>query len=533
MQKPYTIHNGNSLEVLKGLEENSIDSIVTDPPYELGFMNKKWDSTGIAYNVELWKECLRVLKPGGHLLAFSGSRTYHRMAVAIEDAGFEIRDQIMWVYGSGFPKSLDISKAIDKRGGKLVSWFGPWFRQWRIENNITQKDVAVLFPSKNGGMTGCVANWELGLNMPTIEQFNLIKETFNLPFDSMEDIEREIIGKKTAGMGTGKTFGMLQSEGDNINANKVISITAPATEEAKEWEGWGTQIKPAHEPICLARKPLIGTVAENVLEWGTGGINIGGCRVGTEDNLNGGAYAKEGNRKESQSLNSGGMNATGKTVGHDFIQPSGRFPANFIHDGSDEVVGLFPNAGSGNNTGAYNYNGREYNNKETSMFNGDKPVAPSNYNDSGSAARFFYCAKASKRDRDEGLDGFALGDPPASARRKPAEGRKNALGLPRANHHPTVKPTDLMQYLCRLITPPNGLIIDPFMGSGSTGKAAMYEGFRFIGIDLDPEYCKIAEARIEFALNKSNVKEEKKPKGIKNSKQTSSDNTDNSSSPLW
>jgi DNA modification methylase len=533
MQKPYTIHNGNSLEVLKGLEENSIDSIVTDPPYELGFMNKKWDSTGIAYNVELWKECLRVLKPGGHLLAFSGSRTYHRMAVAIEDAGFEIRDQIMWVYGSGFPKSLDISKAIDKRGGKSVSWFGPWFRQWRIENNITQKDVAVLFPSKNGGMTGCVANWELGLNMPTIEQFNLIKETFNLPFDSMEDIEREIIGKKTAGMGTGKTFGMLQSEGDNINANKVISITAPATEEAKEWEGWGTQIKPAHEPICLARKPLIGTVAENVLEWGTGGINIGGCRVGTEDNLNGGAYAKEGNRKESQSLNSGGMNATGKTVGHDFIQPSGRFPANFIHDGSDEVVGLFPNAGSGNNTGAYNYNGREYNNKETSMFNGDKPVAPSNYNDSGSAARFFYCAKASKRDRDEGLDGFALGDPPASARRKPAEGRKNALGLPRANHHPTVKPTDLMQYLCRLITPPNGLIIDPFMGSGSTGKAAMYEGFRFIGIDLDPEYCKIAEARIEFALNKSNVKEEKKPKGVKSSKQTSSDNTDNSSSPLW
>jgi len=533
MQKPYTIHNGNSLEVLKGLEENSIDSIVTDPPYELGFMGKKWDSTGIAYNVELWKECLRVLKPGGHLLAFSGSRTYHRMAVAIEDAGFEIRDQIMWVYGSGFPKSLDISKAIDKRGGKSVSWFGPWFRQWRIENNITQKDVAVLFPSKNGGMTGCVANWELGLNMPTIEQFNLIKETFNLPFDSMEDIEREIIGKKTAGMGTGKTFGMLQSEGDNINANKVISITAPATEEAKEWEGWGTQIKPAHEPICLARKPLIGTVAENVLEWGTGGINIGGCRVGTEDNLNGGAYAKEGNRKESQSLNSGGMNATGKTVGHDFIQPSGRFPANFIHDGSDEVVGLFPNAGSGNNTGAYNYNGREYNNKETSMFNGDKPVAPSNYNDSGSAARFFYCAKASKRDRDEGLDGFALGDPPASARRKPAEGRKNALGLPRANHHPTVKPTDLMQYLCRLITPPNGLIIDPFMGSGSTGKAAMYEGFRFIGIDLDPEYCKIAEARIEFALNKSNVKEEKKPKGVKSSKQTSSDNTDNSSSPLW
>jgi site-specific DNA-methyltransferase (adenine-specific) len=323
------------------------------------------------------------------------------------------------------------------------------------------------------------------------------------------------------------------------NENGTFNIP----QELKDIYSFGTQIKPAHEPICLARKPLIGTVAENVLEWGTGGINIGGCRVGTEDNLNGGAYAKEGNRKESQSLNSSGMNAPGKTVGHDFIQPSGRFPANFIHDGSDEVVGLFPNAGSGNNTGAYNYNGREYNNKETSMFNGDKPIAPSNYNDSGSAARFFYCAKASKKDRDEGLDDFEqksagslnFRNPSASGRSEDAPSVEGMGGITqkRHNHHPTVKPTDLMQYLCRLITPPNGLIIDPFMGSGSTGKAAMYEGFRFIGIDLDPEYCKIAEARIEFALNKSNVKEEKKPKGVKSSKQTSSDNTDNSSSPLW
>ena len=532
MQKPYTIHNGNSLEVLKGLEENSIDSIVTDPPYELGFMNKKWDSTGIAYNVELWKECLRVLKPGGHLLAFSGSRTYHRMAVAIEDAGFEIRDQIMWVYGSGFPKSLDISKAIDKRGGAAIGWFGQWLKKWREDNGITQNQIAELFLSKNGRLTGCVANWENGLNLPTAEQFNLMRNTFNFPFESIEEAEREVLGKHTKARSTTGASALPTIGGETIY--KTWEITAPSTEEAKEWEGWGTAIKPAHEPICLARKPLIGTVAENVLEWGTGGINIGGCRVGTEDNLNGGAYAKEGNRKESQSLNSSGMNAPGKTVGHDFIQPSGRFPANFIHDGSDEVVDLFPEStskGGQLSIGAFR-NGDVYGKGKDVRESGDP-----GYGDSGSAARFFYCAKASKKDRDEGLDDFEDKDGGHYAQdewsRKNMGNTPDSVRQPRKNNHPTVKPTDLMQYLCRLITPPNGLIIDPFMGSGSTGKAAMYEGFRFIGIDLDPEYCKIAEARIEFALNKSNVKEEKKPKGVKSSKQTSSDNTDNSSSPLW
>ncbi len=488
----YTIHNGNSLEVLKGFEENSIDSIVCDPPYELGFMNKKWDSSGIAYNVELWKECLRVLKPGGHLLAFSGSRTYHRMTVAIEDAGFEIRDQIMWVYGSGFPKSLDISKAIDKRGGKSVSWFGPWFRQWRVENNITQKDVAVLFPSKNGGMTGCVANWELGLNMPTIEQFNLIKETFNLPFDSMEDIEREIIGKKTAGMGTGKTFGMLQSEGDNINANKVISITAPATEEAKQWEGWGTALKPAHEPICLARKPLIGTVAENVLEWGTGGINIDNCRVGNED-----TRQKIGG-KAFGIINDDGWKPDENRIGGSAF---GRFPANLIHDGSDEVLEGFPERKT-------TYISSSHQNNRNGDFLGElKHPGSQGFDDSGSAARFFYCAKASKKDRDEGLDEFEDKDGGHNAQdewsRKNMGNTPDSVRQPRKNNHPTVKPTSLMQYLCRLVTPPNGIILDPFMGSGSTGKAAIKEGFNFIGIDLDPEYCKIAEARI-----KSQIKED-------------------------
>ena len=447
---------GNCIDLLSELPDCSVDSIVTDPPYELGFMNKKWDSSGIAYNVDLWKECLRVLKPGGHLLAFSGSRTYHRMTVAIEDAGFEIRDQIMWVYGSGFPKSHDVSKAIDKMKG--------------AERIVVEKIV------KKGGDIRGENGYRKGSDRPNIE----------------------------------------------------LEITIQSTEAAKEWDGWGTALKPAHEPICLARKPLIGTVAENVLEWGVGGINIDGCRIETIDDLNGWAYAKEGNRKESQSLNSKGMNAPGKTVGHDFIQPLGRFPANFIHDGSDEIMERFPEStskGGQLSIGAFR-NGDVYGKGKDVREPGDP-----GYGDSGSAARFFYCAKASKKDRDEGLDGMDMRNNMRVNAPRSNENEKHSTM--RRNHHPTVKPTSLMQYLCRLVTPPNGIVLDPFMESGSTGKATMYEGFRFIGIDLDPEYCKIAKSRIEFALNKANTKEEKKPKGFKSSKQTSSDNTDNSSSPLW
>jgi DNA modification methylase len=525
----YTIHNGNSLEVLKTFEENSIDSIVCDPPYELGFMNKKWDSSGIAYNVELWKECLRVLKPGGHLLAFSGSRTYHRMTVAIEDAGFEIRDQIMWVYGSGFPKSLDISKAIDKKpkANKVKEW-----KKWLDEEikkcpkNKKQINEECGFTATSYTKTDGKDHWST--NLPKNGKWKIMKDVIGITteiWDWIEDdnIEERGVIESTGGLsgGSGITFGNFT--GKQLSNN-------PISKDAQEWQGWGTALKPAHEPICLARKPLIGTVAENVLEWGVGGINIDGCRIETIDDLNGGAYAKEGNRKESQSLNSKGMNAPGKTVGHDFIQPLGRFPANFIHDGSDEIIEGFPystSKGGQLSIGAFR-NGDVYGKGKDVREPGDP-----GYGDSGSAARFFYCAKASKKDRDEGLDGFALGDPPASARRKPAEGRENALGLPRANHHPTVKPTSLMQYLCRLVTPPNGIVLDPFMGSGSTGKATMYEGFRFIGIDLDPEYCKIAKSRIEFALNKANKKEEKKEKKTKDSKEKSLNNRDNSTLPLW
>jgi len=399
---------GNNLQELPKLPDNSIDSIVTDPPYELGFMGKTWDSTGIAYNTEVWQQCLRVLKPGGHLLAFGGSRTYHRLACAIEDAGFQIRDQIMWVYGSGFPKSLNISKAIDKAAGA----------------------------------------------------------------------EREVVGSKLGQAGyhlqghSSSTGAFNHGLGSSTPETRLASslVTAPATDEAKEWDGWGTALKPAHEPIVLARKPLDGTVANNVLTYGVGGINIDGCRVPSPDNdgkvwIRGGdgVNARSGSKQAQDNPQLNGETHT--------VEPNalGRFPANFIHDGSDELLELFPSVKADE-----------------------------------SAARFFYCAKASKKDRNEGLEGFAewtwkdqgfRDNDSTHLSPRAGAGRTSS----NANHHPTVKPTDLMRYLCRLITPPNGTVLDPFTGSGSTGKAAALEGFNFIGIEQSAEYAEIAQARINHA----------------------------------
>jgi site-specific DNA-methyltransferase (adenine-specific) len=402
------LRNGDCIEQMRQLSPNSVDSIVTDPPYELAFMGKSWDSTGIAYSVKMWDEALRVLKPGGHLLAFSGSRTYHRMACAIEDAGFEIRDQIMWVYGSGFPKSMDVSKAIDKQAG----------------------------------------------------------------------VEREVVGSVKTNVGM---------QGGN------------ATDKAKQWEGWGTALKPAHEPIVLARKPLIGTVATNVIIHGTGALNIDGSRVGIE----GGTFKASKPEGTSNGIYGEGINGTVE-IGQ---LNSGRWPANFIHDGSDEVVELFPHKAGGGfgKRGALNGGATEWG------FKGEMQEV--GYGDSGSAARFFYCAKASKKDRNEGLDDFAgkevgtkgngLARTCASCGASTLQGcecpDRTYVNPTRANHHPTVKPTDLMRYLVRMITPPNGTVLDPFMGSGSTGKAAVLERFSFIGIDQSADYLEIATARIKHA----------------------------------
>lgn len=412
------IHCGNNLEVLKTFADNSVDSIVTDPPYGLSFMGKSWDYD--VPKVEIWRECLRVLKPGGHLLSFFGTRTYHRGVVQIEDAGFEIRDQIGWAYGSGFPKSHNIAKAI-------------------------------------------TATETTGGSSPQ----NLRKARMGKDY--------QVTGQKD--YRAGRAFG---DAGNDDRRETTL------TESAKQWQGWGTALKPAWEPICVARKPLIGTVAENVLEHGTGAINIDGCRVGFSGARNNGRAR-------------GTANAFGEYGATEKVDYGvGRWPANLIHDGSEEVLQAFPEApGQMAKSRADN---QPMNNKiYGAMKFGTESMIPRRDN-TKSAARFFYCAKTSKKDREEGLAGFERKQYSHDGRQTPIDNAYQRNDSVAKNNHPTVKPTDLMRYLVRLVTPPGGTVLDPFMGSGSTGKAAVLEGFQFIGIELDPEYCRIAEARVGFNL---------------------------------
>lgn len=413
----FEIKHGDCLEVMRGMPDNSVDAIVTDPPYGLSFMGKKWDYD--VPSVEVWSECLRVLKPGGHLLAFAGTRTQHRMAVRIEDAGFEIRDMIAWVYGSGFPKSLDVSKAIDKAAGA----------------------------------------------------------------------EREVIGS-----GKGRTGAAAQPNGgssfsdDSYQWPGDYDITTPATDAARQWQGWGTALKPALEPITVARKPLVGTVAENVLEHGTGALNIDGCRVATSDNQS---------RPRGTFPHSDDSWGNGRSEEVSASHEAGRWPANLIHDGSEEVLAGFPQSSV---TGKRSDKSKAATVDGTTW--GTDNHQSTEYTDTGSAARFFYCAKASKADRDEGLSNpatpfvqFQTGNGASGKPSSLSEGRNTEY----RNHHPTVKPTALMRYLCRLVTPPGGTVLDPFTGSGSTGRGAVLEGFSFIGIEREAEYIPIAEARIAEA----------------------------------
>jgi DNA modification methylase len=399
----YTVHIGNNLDILPTLPDCSVDSIVTDPPYELGFMGKKWDNTGIAYNINLWRECLRVLKPGGHLLSFGGTRTWHRVAVAIEDAGFEVRDSIAWMYGSGFPKSLDVAKAINKAAG----------------------------------------------------------------------VEYE--ARPASGVG----FMNSSDDGYNTTLNQLTQV-GESVEEAQQWEGWGTALKPAFEPVVVARKPLIGTVAENVLTYGTGGLNIDASRIKGESwsRPPQSGVPHEGNWKSVASESN----------------PQGRWPANVILDEYsaellDEQSGNLKSGGSSPNANRTVPNG-----SGLTMSHMMPKLNTNHPPSSGGASRFFYVAKASKRDRNEGLDELEASTNGVGALRDGGRGSQ-----PRQNFHPTVKPTDLMRYLIKLVTPPNGIVLDPFTGSGSTGKAAILEGFRFIGIEMTEDYIPIIEGRLKHA----------------------------------
>jgi DNA modification methylase len=434
-----------------------------------------------------------VLKPGGHLLSFGGTRTYHRVAVAIEDAGFELRDSIAWLYGSGFPKSLDVSKAIDKRGGESIGWFGEWLRAWRKQNNISQKEVAALFPSKSGNLTGCVANWELGLNLPTAEQFTIICRHFNLPFESIEEAQREVIGSKMSGIANKD-----EKERHTIGASKAIQvdITAPATPEAQQWQGWGTALKPAFEPVIVARKPIEGTVANNVLKWGTGGLNIDASRIVAEDQEK---LEKNWDRSQSHAAKEGRHSMSGglNTINLSGYKAEGRWPANVILD-PDTAQLLDEQSGTSKSPKPYVAEGY----KETSMFGVGGVNHAREFGDSGGASRFFYVAKASKRDRNEGLEELPelrTGAMSATADGTMLTGSGNERNTRRQNFHPTVKPTSLMEYLIKLVTPPNGTVLDPFTGSGSTGKAAILQGFDFIGIEMTEEYLPIIEGRLKHA----------------------------------
>ena len=437
------ILTGDCREVMRGMADSSVDAIVTDPPYGLskepdaaevlrhwlagddyehrggGFMGKSWDS--FVPGPTVWREAYRVLKPGGYLLSFFGSRTYDLGVIALRLAGFQVRDQVMWLHGQGFPKSRDVSKAIDAEAGA----------------------------------------------------------------------EREVVGQGRAGGGRSC---MNDAPGHGRAKDYLAgdySITAPATDAAQQWQGWGTALKPAHEPIVLARKPLVGTVAANVLAFGTGALNIDGCKVP-------GSFKSGWSEAPGKKSRGGIMNVTDESREPKPDNALGRWPANVLHDGSEDVEAAFAAFGEKNHkTGGPFRNGGELYGQRNK---------PRGHNDTGTASRFFYCSKASKADRDDGLSEL----PEANAKatnwsgkgmplRQDGSERKEPL---KRNVHPTVKPTTLMRYLCRLITPPAGVILDPFTGSGSTGRGAVLEGFNFIGIELSPEYAEIARRRIAAAAAK-------------------------------
>lgn len=476
------ILTGDMRERLRELPDASVDAVVTDPPYHLtsivkrfgspeaaparrgksgayqrasrGFMGQTWDGGDVAFRAATWAQVLRVMKPGAHLVAFSGTRTYHRMVCAIEDAGFEIRDQIAWLYGSGFPKSHDVSKGIDRVGGlspkeqSLLLW--------------SKRKAAGMSRDALASAVGCTASsvrdWEKGRArtqggatewiVPSDGYRARIAELLGYSAD-----ERRRIGATVDRRGDGSVIGLGHSG---------VIFDDAATPAAKQWQGWGTALKPALEPIVLARKPLVGSVAANVLAHGTGAINVDGCRVEGEDRPLIDATAKI---SPSQFGAMGGSKAIGTTA-------LGRWPANVVHDGSDEVVAAFPETQSGAvRAGTFDQG------KSVGILGAmaGRPM-PERQSDFGSAARFFYSAKADQAERHAGCH-----------------------DLDKGNKHPTVKPVDLMRWLVRMVTPPGGTVLDPFMGSGSTLIAADAEQFHAIGVEMNPDYIEIARRRLGHA----------------------------------
>ena len=508
------IYNMDCLEGMKLLDDNSVDSIVTDPPYELGFMGKKWDSTGIAYNVELWKECLRVLKPGGHMLVAGIGRTHHRVMVAIEDSGFEIRDCIYHLFGSGFPKSRNLKQDVERRwkckleklnvsnvercfyqsiglnetdgqnivvenvwelvkeGGKLenvsIVAKNSTFLQRELEEKIGEnKALFVLWSVKQSGksnlLVSLILTGEAGSSSETTDMW-LLTST-----ESIDSNTLSLLNKLSEGELDQTRMSITLTELEQITGLKIWNSLLYQNMLKNIETLSHTTLKPAAEIWVLCRKPISEkTIADNVLKWGSGGINIDGCRIPIDPTVDDPRLGGKGSwktDKAAKNVYEGGY--AGENIQS---SPLGRFPANVI---LDEEAGrmLDEQSGSisyGNKPGGYSYSDRQY--AVQGFVKNCKPKAPSNYGDSGGASRFFYCAKASKKERGEG------------------------------NNHPTVKPVSLIKYLVTLVTPPDGVCLDPFMGSGTTAIACININRNYIGFELDPTYCAIAEERIKKAI---------------------------------
>jgi len=515
---------GDCREALKHLPDNSVDSVVTYPPYELWFMGKSWDSSGIAYDPAVWAECLRVLKPGGHILAFGGSRTWHRLAVAVEDAGFELRDSIAWIYGSGFPKSLDVSKAIDRNngeGGKKLK-FTRWMRTTGLKvSEATRVLREARLISENGTMAGhFFAESNAGQPaIPTAELWAALRpHCGDVPawvdeLVARVEAEREVIGQRVTGAAMSKkTSGLDAGTGgtDFGSGQNLVDETAPATSEAKTWQGWGTALKPAFEPVVVGRKPFGKgvTVAENVLAWGVGGLNIDGSRIASPDGVP--TFHQKG--QDSVGIYGNGLHGSTATGERDYA--TGRWPANVI---LDEVTAGLLDEQSGVSKPKPARTGRKGGNGGAlGEFAGSSPDAIGVWPEDvgGGASRFFYVAKASRRDRNEGLEELEARSAAEMTGRKEgsaglvmkhvdgsdkANAYAGTTGSARQNFHPTVKPTALMRYLIKLVTPEGGVVLDPFTGSGSTGKAALLDGFQFVGVELTEEYLPIIQGRLRWA----------------------------------
>ena len=453
------IIHGCCLDVMGGMKDESVDAIVTDPPYGLNFMGKGWDRgvPGVAY----WREALRLLRPGGHLVGFGGARTYHRLACSIEDAGFEIRDQIMWIYGSGFPKSMDVSKQMD--------------RMARRDYVAAAVSAGVKIPGNS------YHDWTKGNHSPSDAWWQKFVEA--LGADQVSAIERKVLEIYP------RSAGWFASKGS-------CSVTRPQSNLAQEWEGWGTALKPAHEPIVLARKPIDESVAICVMRHGTGAINVDGCRIKTEKKEN---STRAGEQSEHSTYAESGATNFSLKPGPRGGSQHGRWPANVCvgEDAAreiDEQSGVLKSGASPamrksskfqNTFGEFSGKGRPDYIREKSQ---------------GGASRFFYCAKASRKERNAGMEGCA--EMPlnwSSGDQSPGTFQSDGTHKFAQNYHPTVKPIALMRWLCRLVAPPGALILDPFCGSGSTILAAMDEGLNSIGIEKDAGYAEIAKRRVVSA----------------------------------